>query len=702
MSRANDQVLGAVRVRGVGADAHSRPGQRLATTESRGLRVTKGRRAAALLLLAAALALAALGQYYFFRRREFLWDGVVFHALAVLCFVLAWRQASPRKSPPTRRRSWQWGAWLRERPIPAALVAVGLFCSSIAALLSRDRVLSQATGDVAGLWILGVSAVGAAIVWPAPGMPPAGRAALRIQRETWLEIAGVAGVTALALILRVTALESIPFTVGGDEAWHGQLARRVLSGQLQNPFNMGYMSMPTMFYWPLSWSLWLVGDSVSGLRLPAALVGTATIPVLYLFARRLWGRRVAFLSAAFLATYDYHIHYSRLGANNVWDPLFVVLTLWALDRGLTEADRTQQYRYCLLAGLMMGLSTFFYTGARLLPLLAATYVGFVWLRRRKEMEGLGPALVLLVLGFLVAGGPMLSFAVAHPGEWNARLNQVGIIQSGWLAREPGLTGKSTLYILAEQFVRAAGAFHVYPDRTVWYGADRPLLDPVSGGVAILGMAWAVAHWRERRQFLVLLWFWAVIISGGMLTESPPSSQRLAMAIPAVALLVATGLEQTATLAWRLAGAARRRWQDVVLGLAVLALGASNVWFYFVEFTPTRRYGSRNGETATMMGHYLRDLEGDYQAFFLGAPRMYWSFGTMSFLAPDVPGVDLVEPLTEPPDLESEGRSKGVVFLFLPERVGELVWVQQAYPDGIVRQTYDSAGELRFMAYEVPP
>jgi hypothetical protein len=621
----------------------------------------------------------------------------------VLCFVLAWRRASPRKPPPARRRSWRWGAWLREQPVPAALVALGLSCSSIAALLSRDRALSQATGDVAGLWIVGVCAVGAAVLWSAPWPSPSSRATSRTQRETWLEIAGVAGVTALALLLRVAALEGIPFTLGGDEAWHGLLARRVLSGQLRNPFNMGYMSMPTMFYWPLSWSLWLVGDTVSGLRLPAVLVGTVTVPVLYLFARRLWGRPVAFLSAAFLATYDYHIHYSRLGANNVWDPLFVILTLWALDRGLTEADRTQQFRYCLLAGLVMGLSTFFYTGARLLPLLAATYVGFVWLRRRKEMEGLVPALVLLVLGFLVAGGPMLSFAVAHPGEWNARLNQVGIIQSGWLAREPGLTGKSSVYILAEQFVRAAGAFHVHPDRTVWYGADRPLLDPVSGVFAILGMAWAVAHWRERRQFLVLLLFWSVIISGGMLTESPPSSQRLAMAIPAVALLVATGLERTATLARRMAGAARRRWQDVVLGLAVLALGASNVWFYFAKFTPTRRYGSRNGETATMMGHYLRDLEGDYQAFFLGAPRMYWSFGTMGFLAPDVPAVDVVEPLSAPPDFGMDGSGeRGVVFLFLPERAGELAWVQPAYPDGIVRQTYDAAGELRFMAYEVPP
>jgi len=53
--------------------------------------VTRRRHVAASLLLATALILAVLGQFYFFRRREYLWDGLVFHGLAALCFVLAWR-----------------------------------------------------------------------------------------------------------------------------------------------------------------------------------------------------------------------------------------------------------------------------------------------------------------------------------------------------------------------------------------------------------------------------------------------------------------------------------------------------------------------------------------------------------------------------------------------------------------------------------
>jgi 4-amino-4-deoxy-L-arabinose transferase-like glycosyltransferase len=658
------------------------------------------------LLLAAALTLVLLGQFYFFYRQSYLWDGLVFHALAVLCFLLAWRLSRPPVPADQGRRLFRPGVWLAGHPTQAALLGLGLFFSLAATLLSLGRGLDQATGDVVLLWTLGVSAVGLAALWP-PRLQGNWRDRLRsVGRDAWLEAATVAALTMLALVLRVAALDSVPYTLGGDEAWHGLLARQVLTGQLRNPFGMGYMSMPTFFYWPISWSLWLVGDNMTGLRLPAALVGTVTVPILYLFARDLWGRRTALLSALFLAAYDYHVHYSRLGANNVWDPLFVLVVLWAVERGLSNAEGAKRTRSFLLAGVVMGLSVYFYTGARLLPPLVAAYVGFVWLRvRAGRMPGattrnLGRNLVLLALALLITAAPMLSYAVAHPAEWNARLNQVGIIQSGWLAREPGLTDKTTAYILAEQFLRAAGAFHVYPDRTVWYGANRPLLGLLAGALAVLGMAWAVAHWRERRYFLVLLWFWSVIVSGGMLTESPPSSQRLVIAIPAVVLLVTFGLEQTARLVCRIL-VFDRRWERVFLGVLVAILAVSSVHYYFVRFTPLRRYGSQNGETATMMGHYLRQLEGDYQVYLLGAPRIYWSFGTMAFLASGVSGQDLIEPLQTQPSTDLVDQGRGAVFLLLAERAGEVSLLQEAFPGGHLEEFFDSGGALRFVAFQVP-
>ncbi len=671
--------------------------------------MTRRRRVAAL-LLAAALGLAALGQYYFFRRREYLWDGLVFHLLAAVCFWRAWRLSQTRPGP-SGCLSLRIRAWLREQPAPLILLAAGLFFSSLAALWSRDRALDQSTVDVVIFWALGVAMVGATALWPFSRLSSLGHQWRTrwpgILRANWPEAIALAGVTVLAFLLRAISLDHIPFTVGGDEAWHGLLARQVLTGRLRNPFSMGYMSMPTAFYWPVAWSLKLLGDNLIGLRFPAALIGTLTVPTLYLFVRDLWGRRTAFLSAWLLATYDYHLHYSRLGANNVWDPLLMILALWALDRGLRRRAKPGEMppvHDLLWAGLVAGLGVYFYTSARLLPLLMALYILYVQLRRGPtEQQGkpgrsvLGWQVGFLCLAFLITAAPMLSYAVTHPNEWNARINQVGIIQSGWLAREPGLTGKSTAQILAEQFLRAAGAFHVFPDRTVWYGADRPLLGPLAGLLAVLGIAWTGIHWRDRRYFLVLIWFWSVIITGGMLTESPPSSQRLVIAIPAVVLLVVFGLEQSMEIGGYLLRL-HPRWKPVPLILVGVILAFSSVRFYFVEYTPQRRYGGENGETATLIGHYLRGLQGGYRAYFLGAPRIYWSFGTMEFLAPNVTGQDVTEPLTAPPDFVDADHP--AIFILLPERAGELVWVQQAFPDGRLVELRDGQGRVRCILYQV--
>jgi 4-amino-4-deoxy-L-arabinose transferase-like glycosyltransferase len=710
--------------------------------------MTERRRIAASFLLAATLGLAALGQFYFFHRQGYLWDGVVLHFLALACFLSAWRLVAPpsEKKGPSARPRLDMRRWLRNRPAVGGFLALGLLFSGMATALSRHRAWNESTVDLVGFWLLGMVAVGIGAFWPAapperpavarPGLSWAGRWRSRLQslgREQWLEVATITGLAAIAFVLRAVALDSVPYTLAGDEAWFGLTARQVLSGELRNPFVTAYVSMPTLFYWPITWSLRLVGDGVAGLRLPSALVGTATVLMLYVLARRLWGRRTALLSATFLATYHYHIHYSRIGTNNIWDALFAVTLFWFLDRAvgaMSDPDATrcqtattdrvassergetvastagtgpERARFFILTGWVLGLSNYFYTGARLLPVLALAYVAFVAIGRRKNLTGATAArhwpgpLAAMLAAYLVTAGPMLMFAATHPDDWNARINQVGIIQSGWLAREPGLTGKGSVQILAGQFLRAAGAFHAFSDRTAFYGIDRPLLGFVPGILALLGMAWAAAHRRERRHFLVLAWFWAVILTGGMLTESPPSSQRLVMAIPAVALLVAMGTEQTVGLAARVLQPHVRSYENVALGLLVAAMGAGSIRFYFVDYSPSRVYGSAHAETGAMIGHYLQTLEGEYTAYFFGAPRIYWGFGTMAFLAPETPGVDVLEPLRAPPDFVDE--SRGALFIFLPERSGELAWVQEALPGGHLREFHDPGGRLRFLLYE---
>jgi len=93
-------------------------------------------------------------------------------------------------------------------------------------------------------------------------------------------------------------------------------------------------------------------------------------------------------------------------------------------------------------------------------------------------------------------------------------------------------------------------------------------------------------------------------------------------------------------------------------------------------------------------------------YFFGAPRMYSDFGSIPFIAKDVRVQDVLEPLSGPPTFVDPNRKP--VFVFLPERLGELERVKQAYPGGVEEQVHrvvigeapDEHWPLLFVAYRV--
>ncbi len=76
---------------------------------------------------------------------------------------------------------------------------------------------------------------------------------------------------------------------------------------------------------------------------------------------------------------------------------------------------------------------------------------------------------------------------------------------------------------------------------------------------------------------------------------------------------------------------------------------------------------------------------------------YFSLSTIPFLAPDMRGQDVVDPLTGPPQWPLVGPT---LFVFLPERLGELPLVEQTYPNGRYEEYHSPDGEFLFAVYAV--
>jgi hypothetical protein len=358
-----------------------------------------------------------------------------------------------------------------------------------------------------------------------------------------------------------------------------------------------------------------------------------------------------------------------------------------------------------LLGAVTGLAFYFYAGARLTPIVVTAVLGYWFiLSPRQFWREHSGGLFVAVWAFFIVAAPMIQYAVQSPNDFNARLNQVGIIQSGWLVREVELRGEGMAAILFDQFQRAALAFNYYPDRTVWYGLPEPLLNPFFGGLFLLGLLYGTLRLFSppvgRRIAPMVAWWWGGMILGGMFTESPPSSQRLiTLAVPTCFFL--------AFIFFELLKLARQAFERIpektVLAALLASFAFTSLKTYFVDYTSARLYGGQNAELATQIAPLLNELKYDHKFQFVGAPWMYWGFATLPYLVPDAEASDIIDPLTEPVSPDLRPADKGVVFIVIPHRQLELDYlIEPAFPDGIRREVYSPVdGRLMVTLYQLP-
>jgi len=103
-----------------------------------------------------------------------------------------------------------------------------------------------------------------------------------------------------------------------------------------NPFITGTSSMPSFFFYFPRLSYAIFGYSITALRLPSVLAGTLAVFMVYVMVKELKSRRAGLFAAVLMAGYHYHIHWSRMALNNVWDtvwvPMMLAVTLMAGEK----------------------------------------------------------------------------------------------------------------------------------------------------------------------------------------------------------------------------------------------------------------------------------------------------------------------------------------------------------------------------------
>jgi 4-amino-4-deoxy-L-arabinose transferase-like glycosyltransferase len=537
---------------------------------------------------------------------------------------------------------------------------------------------------VLGLWLLSIMLfLGGA--WFLDG----GRVRVaRIDVARW-EYAAIAALTVVALLVRVIALGHVPGNFSGDEGEMGMEARAVIGGALHDPFTTGWLGHPTLWFFLQAASLRVFGDGVLGLRLLPALLGTATVPALYLFARRPFGPRVALAASALLAVYHFHIHFSRIGLNNIADPPVALLAFACFFEGC----RRQSPLLFALSGVFLGVDQHLYFAGRLAPLLVLAVIGHQAVFQRQRVLATARFVPLLVLGFFVGFGPLIRVPLFHWPDFTARFATEGVFQSGWY-HDRIADGAAPLSVLATQAWDGIGGYGFLNDRSPQYYPGMPLLDSVSNGLFIVGVLVLAVRFRRSEPVLVLGWLLAVAAASALVVSSPGSAHYVS-ATPAICLAVAVGID--AILGRFAADARLRPWAVSAFAATVVALGAWSLSFYFRDYSPRDTYAWAPTLTSTAIGHYLAPrTEGAY-VYLLSHEWLLLQNGTIRFLAPGLQGTDVPVGAALPP----RPARLQPIFIALPDRFGDLGHLEHRFPGGAVTDVRGGPDDgVLFRAYRL--
>ena len=278
-------------------------------------------------------------------------------------------------------------------------------------------------------------------------------------------------------------------------------------------------------YYMILWA-WAraIGSDEAGLRSLSAVLGTATIPIMYLAVRELSSRRAALVAAALCACSPFLVWYSQEARVYALYVLLVATSFWLFARALHDSRRRVLVAWGLVSAA--GVASFYLAA---IPVAIEAAV-LLWVARDRRLTVVAATLIVLA-----TAGAMLTYALDH------RIKQVWIQP---ISLEPRITQTFELFLVGNSDP-AAIAFIVAGAAAVGAGVALALFGEAKErrafGIALLvgllGLAAAVAGRLLDADYVIarnVLFAWVPLAAAFAIALGSP---RLRAAGPVAAGLV---------------------------------------------------------------------------------------------------------------------------------------------------------------------
>ena len=332
----------------------------------------------------------------------------------------------------------------------------------------------------------------------------------------------------------------------------------------------------------------VLGHTALAVRIPAVLLGTALVPLLYLLLLRLTDRRVALLGAALIAVLPWAVHFGRVGWDNASYPALLiagcVLLLDTLRRG--------SGRRLVGAAVVLALSAYTYQVAILeTPLFAAA---LCWPLRSK-LRALGASRIapaVAAAGVVVA--PYIWLTLTVP-LFTERSRSISTFAQGVNGDALATFVRNYLAELSPVFLFVSG------DENLRHGTGRGELLLWMLPFAVVGVAWCITHARrDALAFIAIAWLALAPLPAAITDDGVPHAARSMLELIAWPIIVALGM----TAIWRALAARHRPY--VFAAVAILALVETTSYYRDMYATyPVRSAAAWQSGTAEAMADVRR-------------------------------------------------------------------------------------------------
>ncbi|MDX2166317.1 MAG: hypothetical protein SF182_04615 [Deltaproteobacteria bacterium] len=531
-------------------------------------------------------ALAALVSAYYWAAGGF-YDSRWLHALLIAALIVA--TARPRwVSTETAPAGLGWPP-ARRLAIDFAPGWLLMLAAAAGKLAGLDAHLATWTWLAGALWLL----IGAWNASPASTPAPPTHAVW-----IWTLV-----IVAVAIAVRAWRMDTIPRYVHHDEMVMARAGLRYLTDGLDwftvKRDDGDFTNMPLAFI-PAGIGVWLAGAfTLFWARLPDVVLGVLSVWLLFDGLRRVASLPLAVVAALLLAVNHTHIAYSRI-ASTYMHSAFCMSLLFALFARLWTRP---SYLTAALLGVsgVLGMQTYHASFATL-PLIVVAMLALGVLQWRR-MRALAAPLAVFAISAVCAAG---IFATA---VWQARdlmftrNREVSIFHPDHMATLQQFYGTdSAAVVTLRQVQRALASFQFGRDMCEQYMIDRPLADPYSGALLVVGAVLALARWRD---FVTIN---AFVLTGGYLVlgialQITTCHNRVTAALPLGMVFPAIAIVQCCGVLWDGRLAVLRWLRGLSMAAAVAGCAVASLWTYFVYYSGSMGYSTDHAEAAWIAREY---------------------------------------------------------------------------------------------------